>query len=334
MAPYPAQTRYVKRACETLGYRFEDLDAGGGYLFAVSDGTHEFVSGSAAICTWPLNGATAFGISRDKAHTNTVLARAGLPVIPGRLFFLKARNSKLRAPGREIDDALAAFRAMAKPVFCKPNQGSHGDHAEAVSDETGFRDYLARVRERYDDVLLQPVIDGDEYRVFCLDGEAVYATRKEDFAIAGDGHSDLRALLHAHNAGFAGTGVSGIGEHAALEALKQRHGLSPEHVPAAGEKLVLPGRRNLGAGGDVAWFTTDVPAPLAGLALKAAAALDLRVSGIDIFDVSPARDLSSLVVIEVNGNPGIQSLEAVGRDDLIDRIWTTVLARAFAEKRT
>jgi glutathione synthase/RimK-type ligase-like ATP-grasp enzyme len=56
----------------------------------------------------------------------------------------------------------------------------------------------------------------------------------------------------------------------------------------------------------------------------------LRVSGIDLFDTSPARDLSSLVVIEVNANPGIQSLESIGRDDLIDAIWTTVLQRTFA----
>jgi hypothetical protein len=34
----------------------------------------------------------------------------------------------------------------------------------------------------------------------------------------------------------------------------------------------------------------------------------------------------------VNGNPGIQSLEAIGRDDLIDRIWQTVLTRYFAER--
>ena len=71
-------------------------------------------------------------------------------------------------------------------------------------------------------------------------------------------------------------------------------------------------------------------APLADLALAAAKTLGLRVAGIDIFDT--ARNLSSLVIIEVNGNPGIQSLEQIGRDDLIDHIWQTVLTRAFAER--
>lgn len=83
MTSYPAQTRYVARACKRLGLRFRDLDNGGGYLFSVSNGRDEFASGSGAICTWPLNSAPAFGISRDKHHTNAVLAQAALPVIPG-----------------------------------------------------------------------------------------------------------------------------------------------------------------------------------------------------------------------------------------------------------
>lgn len=96
---------------------------------------------------------------------------------------------------------------------------------------------------------------------------------------------------------------------------------------------MLAGRRNLSAGSDVEEFTTDIPAALAETALRAAKAVGLRVAGVDIFDISPARDLSSLVIIEVNGNPAIASLEGLGRDDLIDRIWRTILTRTFAEWR-
>jgi glutathione synthase/RimK-type ligase-like ATP-grasp enzyme len=331
MTPYPVQTRYVKRACEALGLRFDDLDDGGGYLFAVSDGVHEFVSGSAAICTWPLNSAHAFGVSRDKHHTNTVLARAGLRIIPSRLFFLDERHVKMRAPGRERADALEAFAQMAKPVFCKPNAGSHGDFAECIADVASFRDYLGRVSRHHDMILLQPALEGHEYRVFCLDGEALFAVRKAEFALTGDGRSSLRDLLRARNRGVEGRGVSLVAEDVSLAALGLRHGVDGDHIAAAGERFVLPGRRNLSAGGEVDDFTTDVPVALARLALAAAKALGLRVAGIDIFDISPARDLSQLVVIEVNGNPGIQSLEAIGRDDLIDHIWQTVLTRFFAE---
>ena len=331
MIAYPAQTRYVRRACEKLGLRFRDLDRGEGYLFLVSNGRHSFVSGSGAICTWPLNSAPAFGISRDKQHTSAVLGSAGIATIPGDLFFLHAHLSKLRGPGRERADALAAFARMPHPVFCKPNQGSRGDFAEIVADLDGFEDYIERVAARYDAILLQPVIDGTEYRIFCLDGEAIYSTCKADFALRGDGVQTIEHLLQEQNAALAGTGVSPLDIKGVLASIALRHGLGGRHVLARGEKLVLPGRRNLSAGGDVADFSLDVAPALAKLARETASAIGLRVAGIDIFDVSGARDLSELVVIEVNGNPGIQSLEAIGREDLVDTIWQTVLTRFFAE---
>jgi glutathione synthase/RimK-type ligase-like ATP-grasp enzyme len=333
MSPYPAQTRYIARACAKLGFSFTDLDKGGGYLFAISDGRHEFVGGAGPVCSFPLNSAGAFGISRDKFHTNAVLAHAGLPAIESALFFLSDEYRKVRGPGREIEDAIAHFAKMRKPVFCKPNQGARGNFAEIVTDDAAFLDYLARVRTRFDTILLQPVVDGAEHRVFVLDGEAVFATRKADFALEGDGRASLAQLIRAHNADLKGTGVSAIDEKTALGALATRHKLSGDHVPAKDEKVVLPGRRNLSAGSDVADFTTDLPPALASLARKSARAIGLRVAGIDVFDVSPARDLSDLVVIEVNGNPGMQSLEAIGRDDLINDIWTTILKRTFAEMR-
>src|SRR5215469_1904791 len=157
MTRYPAQTRYVRRACEQLGLRFTDLDDGGGYLFSEADGCLENVSGSGAICTWPLNSAPAFGISRDKHHTNGVLRHAGLSTIPEELFFLHDSMAKLRTPGRERADAIAAFQRMPHPVFCKPNQGSRGDFAEVVADLAAFEDYIGRVASRYDAILLQPV---------------------------------------------------------------------------------------------------------------------------------------------------------------------------------
>jgi glutathione synthase/RimK-type ligase-like ATP-grasp enzyme len=330
MSPYPAQTRYIARACAKLGYRFTDLDNGGGYLFAISDGQHEIVSGAGPICSFPLNSAGAFGIAKDKFHTNSALRHAGLPVIASALFFLSDEYRKLRTPGREVEDAITHFVAMKKPVFAKPNQAARGNFAEIVPDEAAFRDYIERVRMRFDTILLQPVVDGTEHRVFCIDDKVIFATRKADFALEGDGRATLVELIRAHNDALKGTGVSALDEKAAMAA---HHKLAGDHVPAKGERIVLPGRRNLSAGSDVAGFTTDVPPPLAEVALKAANAIGLRVAGIDIFDTSPKRDLSQLVVIEVNGNPGMQSLEAIGRDDLIDDIWTTVLKRAFAEMR-
>jgi len=54
------------------------------------------------------------------------------------------------------------------------------------------------------------------------------------------------------------------------------------------------------------------------------AAIGLRVGAVDLFDSSPTGDFSDLVVIEVNGNPGLRTLELAGRDDLIRAIWISM----------
>ncbi len=329
--PYPDQARFVSRVCDQLGLRFTDLDDGNGYLFQVSNGRAQFVSGDGRICAYPLNGASANDISRDKSHTTAVLANAGLPAIPNALYFITDTHAKLRPPGRELSDAIDAVAQISGPVFCKPNAGSHGDLAEIVADAPAFLHYVERARRRYDAILLQPVIDGDEYRVFCLDGEAIFSLQRASFSLVADGVGDLRALLTADSARLDGTGISPRDIEATLDYLRRNRDLPPGHVAAAGTRIELPGRRNLSAGSEVGVFATEVPSALAVLAVRATQALGLRVGGVDIFDTSPKRDLSDLVVIEINGNPAIASLSRIGRDDVVDRIWRQVLLTWFAE---
>jgi glutathione synthase/RimK-type ligase-like ATP-grasp enzyme len=329
-APYPDQARFLARVCGQLGLQFKDLDNGNGYLFQVGNGHAQFVSGDGRICAWPLNTASAHDVSRDKAHTNAVLANAGISTIPSALYFITGTHAKLRPPGGELPDAIHAIGQAAGPVFCKPNAGSHGDLAEIVPDVPAFLAYVERARQRYDAILLQPIVEGDEYRVFCLDGEAVFAIQRANFSLIGDGASDLRILLTREGARLSGSGVSSRDVDTTLEYLGSQN-LPSHHVPAAGVRIELPGRRNLSAGSDVQTFTTDVPPTLAVLAVRAAQAVGLRVAGVDIFDTSPKRDLSQLVIIEVNGNPAIASLSRIGRDDVIDGIWRKVLQTWFAE---
>jgi hypothetical protein len=54
---------------------------------------------------------------------------------------------------------------------------------------------------------------------------------------------------------------------------------------------------------------------------------------VDLFDASPKSDLSDLVIIEVNGNPGLRTLELAGRDDLIRKIWVAMLEEKLGPAR-
>jgi glutathione synthase/RimK-type ligase-like ATP-grasp enzyme len=320
----PDPARYAMDAAQAIGAEFADLDNGAGYLFRVSKGGKQIVIGAGGVCSYPVNSATAFTLSRDKSHTKTILKEAGLPVIPGGLFFAHRRRAGLRGPGREVEDAQSFAAKLGYPVFAKPNHGSRGNYAEIISDDTALQDYARRVAVEFESFLIEPVIRGTEHRVLIRDGSPVFHSTKFPPEIAGDGRRSFAELLEAFNATLAGTGVSPYPASILAAA-----GLDPRAVPAHGQRFLLHGRRNLSASGGVESVSTDVPPVLAAMSAKAVAALGLRIGAVDMFDQSRAGDLSQLVIIEVNGNPGLRTLELAGRKDLIREIWTSMLNEAL-----
>lgn len=316
--PIPDSTRYARDAAETIGARFEDLDGGDGYLFRISRGDHFFLGGGGNVCAYPVNSAPAYTISRDKAHTKAVLAANNVPVIPGALFFSHTRRAALRAPGREAADAARHAQRLGYPVFCKPNHGSRGTFAEIIASPAALADYIARIAPDFESFLIEPVLDGAEHRVFVQDGHPVFHSTKSAPALVGDGRTTLTGLLARLNDDLRQQGVSAAPPAAFA-------GRDPRSILAPGERFTLAGRRNLSAAGSVDTVSETVPPALARPAIAAVAALGLRVGAVDLFDLSPARDYADIVVIEVNGNPGLRTLELAGRSDLIRAIWVSML---------
>jgi len=312
----PDPARYARDAAEAIGAAYEDLDNGGGYLFRISKGDRNVLAGAGSVASFPVNSATAVSIARDKAHAKTVLSRAGLPVIPGGLFFAHARRKTMRGPGREVTDALVFAERLGFPVFCKPNTGARGNFAEIVGSAETLSAYAARVAGEFESFLVEPVISGVEHRVLVHDGKAVFHAVKAPSSLTGDGSSTLAQLLEDSNVRLEGTGVS-----AYLLATAVSAGLDPAAIPARGERINLPGRRNLSAAGDIDAFSTDPPEALRDLAVGATSAVGLRIAGVDIID----RGEKGLVVLEVNGNPGLKTAELAGRYDLVRAIWVSML---------
>ncbi|WP_428150734.1 ATP-grasp domain-containing protein [Brevundimonas sp.] len=228
------------------------------------------ILGTGACTPYPINAASAYTLCRDKAYTNLLLSRAGLPVIPTSLYFVDPRRAEWRRPGRELQDLLADSQGWTFPVFAKPNMGSRGEMAERIADVAGLTDWVRRVSPDYESVLIQPVVSGAEYRVFVLDGEALFSYRKS----------------------------------------------AQGHRPA-----------NLAQGGQVSDFREGAPPAMAALAIAATRTMGLRLAGIDLFAGAPTGDADNQVVIEVNANPNLESLEIMDRQDLVLRIWTTVFSR-------
>ncbi|WP_291858420.1 hypothetical protein [Bradyrhizobium sp.] len=317
---YPDQARYARLAAEELGLEFIDLDDGNGYIFAIESGPRRILSGAGSVCSYPINNASSFLISRDKAHTKSILRHASIATIRGQHFFNTSTHAALRNPGHEARDALQFAARIGFPVFCKPNSGSRGDYAELIGSPRSLNEYTRRLPPSYAVFLVEEVIRGNEYRVLVHDDKAVYYALKSAPRLLGDGIHTLAELLDIINASLEGTGVSPYPASAITSG-----GLALDYRPGNGEAVKLVGRQNLSALGGVDVLDTRVPEPLGMLARRACAALGLRLGAVDMFDTSENRDLSRLLVIEVNGNPTLRALEDSGRLDVILAIWVSMI---------
>lgn len=308
---YPDQAIYAEFACAEFGLSFRDLDGGSGLLFSVAS-RNALLHFGAGRCSWyPQNSAAASTLASDKYFASRILREEGVPALGGEYFFLHDRHRAHRPTGHERKDALACFKALGESVFLKPLAGSRGDFAQAVHSEAALLRYLDDVMKYYDAIVMQPIVEGIEYRVFMLDDDVLYCARKYPPSVTGDGVRTLRELLSAHN-----------------EVLRTR-GLSPASLPCndrsldivliKGERHEIPGRMNLSAGGTIALADAPSEAALA-LARQAARAIGLRVAAVDMF-VAIGGKADANEIIEVNSNPSIRLLEESDRGDLILRIW-------------
>ncbi|MBC7768415.1 MAG: hypothetical protein H7124_06470 [Phycisphaerales bacterium] len=314
-----AQARYAAHTAVKCGYGFRSLDGEDGYLFEVRDGARRATFAAGAGAPYALNDARAASIARDKAFCAEVLRQAGVPALPGRMFFVTKRWAEMRSPGREPEDALDYAARAAYPIFCKPVSASNGLYAEVIEDADAFADYVQRVSREHFAMLAQPFVSAPEYRVFVLEGRALFSYRKSQPQVIGDGRSTLAELVAAlpREDGAPDLKARGRGAGGALV-------LGPA-TPAEGVEVTLEGPANRAAGGGASDLRDGAEERLADIALSAAQAIGLGLAGVDLFDLGEA----GLAVIEVNSNPMIATLEDHGRWDLIEAIWRANFAAAL-----
>ena len=165
---------------------------------------------------------------------------------------------------------------MGASAFVKPLTGSRGDFAQAVHGEAALVRYLDEVAKYYDAVLIQPIVEGVEYRIFLLDDEALLLRAQiSALRAAAMACEHLRDLLSAHNDAPARprpfAGIACGCDDPSLDA-----------VLAKGERRDIPGRMNLSAGGTMVLEAAPSRKAVT-LAQAAARALGLRVAAVDLF---------------------------------------------------
>jgi GNAT-family acetyltransferase (TIGR03103 family) len=235
----------------------------------------------------------------DKRLTRRLVSEAGIIVPRARL--------------ATFDDGDFAFLQDVGEVVVKPSRGEQGKGitvgvpAEKGPDELAAA--VARAREHHPEVLIEERVDGDDLRLVVINGRVVAAALRLPPEIIGTGDHTVRDLIAAESRrrSAATGGESKIPIDALTEATVAEAGWKLDDVLPQGIRLRVRRTANLHQGGTIHDVTAQVNQELCNVAVAAAEAIGIPVTGIDLLvaDVTGA----DYAFIEANERPGLANHE-------------------------
>lgn len=242
----------------------------------------------------------AESIAQDKELTKQLLHSAGVPVPLGR-------------PVSSADDGWAAALEIGLPVVAKPQDGNQGKGVTVNIATREQFDAAYASAAHYGEVLVEKFLPGFDYRLLVVGDRLIAAARRDPPQVIGDGHSTVRQLVDVVNQdprrgeGHA-TSLTKIRlDDIALGRLEAQ-GLTPDSVPALGQRVVLRNNANLSTGGTATDVTDTVHPEIAARAVDAAQMVGLHICGVDMVCENVIRPLEEQHggIVEVNAAPGLR----------------------------
>ncbi|WP_167103657.1 N-acetylglutaminylglutamine synthetase [Mycobacterium sp. DL592] len=236
--------------------------------------------------------AVAMSRCDDKRLTRRIVSEAGIAVPTGRLATFDA------------DDH--AFLAEVGDVVVKPTRGEQGKGITVgVDSPEALDDALARAREHHPEVLIEQRAQGDDLRLVVIDGKVVAAAVRKPAEVVGTGRHTVRELIETQSRRRAAAtgGESHIPLDAVTETTVAEAGWTLDAVLPEGERLRVRRAANLHQGGTIHDVTAIVHPELRRVAVAAAQAIGIPVTGIDLLVTDVTR--ADYVFIEANERPGL-----------------------------
>jgi GNAT-family acetyltransferase (TIGR03103 family) len=235
----------------------------------------------------------------DKRLTRRLVSDAGITVPRARL--------------ATFDEGDHEFLTEVGEVVVKPTRGEQGKGitvgVTADNGPDGLVVAVARAREEYPEVLIEQRVIGDDLRLVVIDGRVVAAALRMPPEIIGTGEHTVRDLIVAESRrrSAATGGESRIPLDAITEATVIEAGWEFGGVLPQGIRLRVRRTANLHQGGTIHDVTTEVSPELCRVAVVAAEAIGIPVTGIDLLVPDVAG--KDYAFIEANERPGLANHE-------------------------
>ncbi|HEY6573915.1 MAG TPA: N-acetylglutaminylglutamine synthetase, partial [Mycobacterium sp.] len=274
------------------GIAVEVLDGKGGYLRLTHGGTTVVTRESLS----ELTNAVAMSRCDDKRVARKVVSEAGIRVPKGR--------------NATFADQDYEFLAEVGSVVVKPARGEQGAGITVgVTDRGDLDRALAFAAKHCPDVLIEERCDGEDLRLVVINGKVIAAAIRRPPEVVGSGTHTVRQLVEAQSRRRAAAthGESLIPVDDVTQDTVREGGFDLDDVLPTNARLVVRRTANLHTGGTIRDVTDDLNPKLAKVAIDAADAIGIPVTGIDL--MVPSVEGEEYVFIEANERPGLANHE-------------------------
>jgi len=243
-----------------------------------------------------LTSAVAMSICDDKRVTRRIVSSAGVEV---------AEEAEADTP-----EARAVLLEKHGSLVVKPARGEMGN---GVSVDLRTPEEVEKAvdwaRTFSSDVVVEQYMPGDDLRLVVIGGRVVATAIRRPAAIVGDGVRKARDLIDAQSRRRAAAtgGESRIPIDDETERCLGNAGYGFDDVVPEGVEVKVRKTANLHTGGVILDATGETHPALIDAAVRAAKAIDIPVTGIDLIVKSPREP--DYVFIEANERPGLANHE-------------------------
>lgn len=243
-----------------------------------------------------LTSGVAVSVCDDKAVTRAVVERVGVKV-PQQV-------------SADDPDAIAALLGKVGSVVVKPARGEQGQGiAVGLTSMAEIDKAIKEARAFSQSVLVEAMAEGEDLRLVVIDYKVVAAAIRRPATVVGDGKSTVAELIEQHTRRrMAATGgESKVPLDSETERALARADVDYQTVLAEGRTLAVRRTANLHTGGTIHDVTDFVHPALVSAACKAARAIEIPVTGIDL--IVTGADRPEYAFIEANERPGLANHE-------------------------
>jgi cyanophycin synthetase len=237
----------------------------------------------------------------------------------------------------DLAPAVEFLEREARPCVVKPVNSSGGSGTTSgLRSRAALRRASIRAGRIDRRLLIEGQIRGDVYRLLYLDGELLDAVRRHPPAVTGDGRSTIEQLVAQENRGRAleppARRLSPLRIDLECVLTLADAGLTVKSVPARGRRVAVKTVVSQNSARENESVREAIGEALVADGAAAAAAVGLRLAGVDVVTPDPSAALAEAggATLEVNGPPGLHYHYAVRDPQRATRVAVPILRTLLA----